>query len=335
MLKFVKFKDPPEALKPYVWFTVIVEDSKTNDSSFNYDIVPLGDTCIVFPIFNWAGEEGGRAGMSFLLVAGPMSKVMRLMITPKQVVCVRLRAGAFHAMFGVPAHKIKDRTIFFEKFWGSGGKVLQEKMRQAPDTEARIQVLEEELLRRVDDFKQPDPYAVKAAELMKACNGKMTVEVLAARLGYTERQLHRKFEDGVGLTPKEYQRVLRCRLLILRMLNGDFKDWSNLVNDYGYFDQAHLIHEFKSFMGISPEKFLKKFKTEGKILESPLQGVQDETAMLGYEEDPSGNPRPPFEFTPIDLETVTRQSAAFSPPDEKISAVVPDEKEAHLGKTDS
>src|ERR1700690_2871081 len=115
MLKFVKFYEPPEILKPYIRFTVEVEDSKTDASSFNYDVVPLGDTCMCFAIFNWADAPQGPAGMSFLLVTGPMSKVMRLMITPKQVLVMRLHTGAFQAMFGVPAHKIKNKPIFMEK----------------------------------------------------------------------------------------------------------------------------------------------------------------------------------------------------------------------------
>ena len=311
MLKFQKVYDPPEILKPYVWFFAFVEDAKVEESAFNYDVVPLGDPCIVFPIFTWSGSEGGAAGMSFLLVSGPMSRLMRLMVTPKQVLVARLRTGAFQAMFGMEAHRIKDKTIFLEKLWGKEAKEWAERLRQAPDIESRLQVFEEELVRRAPSFKKPDPYAVKAVEMMKESNGRITVEELAYRLGYTERQVHRKFEEGLGLTPKEYQRVLRSRLLILRMLNGDFKDWSDLVNDHGYFDQSHLIHEFKGFMGVSPEKFLRQLKAKGRIIESPLPGVRDETAMLGYPDDFPAGPLPKAGVTPIDIESVVQQSASF------------------------
>ncbi len=309
MLKFSIIQDPHEALKDYVWFTTVLEDTKTPDSSFNYDVVPLGDVCITFPILTWSKEEKGPAGMSFLLVAGAMSKLMRVMVTPHQVLLMRLKPGAFQAMFGIPAHKVKNKVIYLDKLWGAEGKAWEKRLKEAPDTPTRIQVFEEGLIRHRAKFKAPDPYAAKAVDLMKQADGKMTLEELSYRLGYTDRQVERKFEDGLGLTPKEYQRVLRCRMLILRMLNRDFKDWSDLVADYGYFDQAHLINEFKAFMGMSPEKFLKKFDAKGKILESPLPGVRDETAFLGYEEE--SDPRPPEGFIPIDVESVARQSADF------------------------
>ena len=314
LLKFLKIQDPPTPLKDYIWFIAVLEDSGKDNSSFNYDVVPIGDACIVFPILTWAGADRGPAGMSFLLASGPMSKLMRLMVTPKQVLVVRLKAGAFQAMFDVPPSKIKNKVVFLDKFWGTEAKVWAERIRQAPDTESRIRAVEEELLRRASGFKKPDPYAMKAVELMRDSSGRMTLEELAYRLGYSRRQVERKYEEGLGLTPKEYQQVLRCRFLILRMLNRDFKQWSELVEAYGYFDQAHLIREFKAFMGMSPEKFLGKFSAQGKILESPLSGVQDETALLGYAEGEKTDPRPPTGFIPIDVESVIQQSAEFKPP---------------------
>ncbi len=312
MLKFVKIQDPPEALKDYIWFIAVLEDAPAQGGSFNYDVVPLGDACIVFSIFGWAGPERGPAGLSFLLVSGPMSKLMKLIVTPRQVLVVRLRAGGFQAMFGAPAHKIKNNVVLLDKFWGAGGKAWAQRLRQAPDTEARVEVLKEELLRRADGFKKPDLYSAKAVELMAQSSGKLTVEELSKKLGYTERQIQRKFEDGLGLTPKEYQRVLRCRLMILRMLNGDFKDWAQLVEDHGFSDQGHMIREFKGFMGVAPEKFLKQFKNKGRILESPLPGLRDETALLGYEDGTALDSPPSEGFIQLDVETVLRQSEAFA-----------------------
>ncbi|GEM_PF-3509899 len=313
MLKFVKILDPPEILKPYVFFFAVMEDAKTEDASVNYDVIPLGDACIVFATLGWADEERGRSGMSFLLVTGPMSRIMRSMVTPKENLIVRFKAGAFQTIFGIPAHEVKNKVLFMDKFWGKGGKEWAEKLRQAPDTDARMKVFQDELIRRAPTFKPPDPYLTKAIDFMRESGGKITVEELSRRLGYTERQIERKFEDGLGLTPKEYQRVLRCRLVVLRMMNGDFKDWAELVDDYGFADQGHLIRDFKSFMGMAPEKFLARFKGQGRILESPMKGVRDETAIFGYKDDAAIDSRPPVEFIQVDVESIARQTAAFSP----------------------
>ncbi len=192
MLKFKSIQDPPETLRDYIRFTVVLEDDRTTDSSFNYDVVPMGDTTISFAILNWAGTEGGPAGMSFLLATGAMSKINRLMVTPRQVLSMRLKPGAFQALFGVRADRMKNRVIFLEKLWDAEAKGWEQRLQQAKDTPERIRVFEEGLIRRRPKFKTPDPYAAAAADLMEQTDGRITLGELAPKLGYTERQLHRR-----------------------------------------------------------------------------------------------------------------------------------------------
>ena len=32
--------------------------------------------------------------------------------------------------------------------------------------------------------------------------------------------------------------------------------WADLAAEHGYYDQAHLIHEFREFTGLAPETYL-------------------------------------------------------------------------------
>jgi AraC-like DNA-binding protein len=314
MLKFASFHDPLPALKDHLWSLIVLEDMEGEAGRFNYDVVPIGDACLNFVVLNWAVKEKGPAGLSFLLVSGPMSKPARLLVTPKQVLVARFKAGAFQALFGMPPDRAKDKVILLEKFWGDEAKAWADRLRKAPDTTARLSVLAGELACRAQSAPKPDRYAQAAVEMMRASDGRLGLQDLAKRLGYTDRQVERKFHEGLGLNPKEFQRLLRCRLLILRMLNGQFKDWTQLASDFGYSDQAHLIREFKAFMGLPPEKFMRRFKKEGRILEGPLRGIKDEGAMLGYPKDPeagfSGH------FTPLDTEVLIRDSREFGGPDQ-------------------
>jgi AraC-like DNA-binding protein len=344
MLKFAAFHPPPKALRDYVWHFIVLEERKGDSSSFNYDVVPIGDACVNFVILNWAAKEKGqvppshpttpgglpapprlcqaswvtgglkgRAGRSFLLVSGPMSKPARLLVTPKQVVVARLKAGAFQVLFGASPDKAKDKVILLEKFWGAEAKALASGLCQAPDTGTRLAVLAEALACRALAGPQPDFYAQAAVEMMRASDGALGLKDLAGRLGYTERQVERKFQEGLGLAPKEFQRLLRCRVLILRILNEEIKDWTRLASDFGYSDQSHLIREFKSFMGLPPEKFTRKFKQEGRILEGPFPGIKDEGAMLGYAQG-LGETAPGY-FTPLTVEELLRHSGEYPGPD--------------------
>jgi len=73
----------------------------------------------------------------------------------------------------------------------------------------------------------------------------------------SERKLQRDFKTALGLSPKEYCKIVRFKNLLNDVNNQKKVNWLDLVCKFGYYDQAHLINEFKSATGISPDVFLK------------------------------------------------------------------------------
>ena len=62
----------------------------------------------------------------------------------------------------------------------------------------------------------------------------------------------------LGLTPKLFCRVSRFQKVIRTAhAHGDI-NWTQLALDCGYYDQAHFIHDFQSFAGITPSEYLER-----------------------------------------------------------------------------
>jgi AraC-like DNA-binding protein len=60
----------------------------------------------------------------------------------------------------------------------------------------------------------------------------------------------------VGLAPKVFCRVRRFQR-VLRMLHKTTQvDWADVALECGYYDQAHFIHDFQSFCGLTPSAYL-------------------------------------------------------------------------------
>lgn len=74
------------------------------------------------------------------------------------------------------------------------------------------------------------------------------------------RQLERIFECQVGLSPKLFARVARLRLALELSARTTVPDWSSIAVDAGYFDQSHLIRDFRSLTGETPAGF-KRLQT--------------------------------------------------------------------------
>jgi AraC-like DNA-binding protein len=65
----------------------------------------------------------------------------------------------------------------------------------------------------------------------------------------------------VGLTPKQVSRLFRFRGCLEAAHKAPDPDWGDIAADCGYYDQAHMIHEFQEFAGMTPAQY-RRNRTE-------------------------------------------------------------------------
>jgi AraC-like DNA-binding protein len=71
------------------------------------------------------------------------------------------------------------------------------------------------------------------------------------------RGVQRLFSQYVGVSPKWVIRRYRLHELLERIHSGQALDWAQLALDLGYFDQAHLINDFKTITGYTPTEYTR------------------------------------------------------------------------------
>jgi transcriptional regulator GlxA family with amidase domain len=81
--------------------------------------------------------------------------------------------------------------------------------------------------------------------------GTAAVSDLCAGLGLSGRHLTRRFEEQVGTGPKLLSRIVRFQRA-LRMSADARAPWALIAAECGYFDQAHLVRDFREFSGRTP-----------------------------------------------------------------------------------
>ncbi|WP_022884174.1 helix-turn-helix domain-containing protein [Glaciibacter superstes] len=82
-----------------------------------------------------------------------------------------------------------------------------------------------------------------------------TVDI-AATLGISHGHLDREFGRVVGIGPRTLGRILRLRRLVESIDVFGTVTWTGLAAELGWFDQAHLIRDFKRFTGVTPTEYL-------------------------------------------------------------------------------
>lgn len=93
-----------------------------------------------------------------------------------------------------------------------------------------------------------------ACMLIEANQGTLHIKQLAQSMRLSKRAIEYHFQEQVGLSPKLYSRIIRFNALFHMVKNVPNLNWQELSFKYNYFDQAHLIKEFKCFSGYSPSR---------------------------------------------------------------------------------
>jgi AraC-like DNA-binding protein len=165
---------------------------------------------------------------------------------------------------------VSGRVPLIDELWGDGIRLLTERLAAAPNAFARFDLLENDLRRRLDQRARPDQGIVEATRRLRSSQGMVRIDSLCRELGTSRATLSRKFGEQVGLAPKTYARVVRISALMQRLAQNGLDDWAMLAEDFGYHDQAHLIHDFQEFCGATPAEFLRRATADGgATLEDP------------------------------------------------------------------
>jgi AraC-like DNA-binding protein len=187
-----------------------------------------------------------RQGTTALSAAGPV-----------EFLAVRFRAGALRHFTDVHLADLNDRLAPVREVLGWAGDAMAEAIASADGFDERARRAAAHLVGIVERRGvSPDPADAALARLYYSA-GRARVREVARALGASERQLHRVVERAVGLSPKRFQRLVRFHHVARRLLLEGRRDYLEVALDHGYFDQAHVVHEFRALTGCTPLEILQ------------------------------------------------------------------------------
>jgi AraC-like DNA-binding protein len=192
------------------------------------------------------------------VVSGPRSEFFVVDTeTQAETMGVHFRPGGAFPFFKMPASELKDQSVALEFLWGSGSRLLRERLLEAQTPEAKFSVLERCLLEQLTNAEKRHP-AVSFAMNRLLSGHACPVSRIVEEVGLSSRHFIQLFRDQVGLTPKLFSRVGRFQKIVQIVHGKQSVDWAELALACGYYDQAHFIHDFQSFAGIKPTDYLRQ-----------------------------------------------------------------------------
>ena len=193
---------------------------------------------------------------------------------------VRFTPMGAHLFLRVPMHLIANEAVDLELIDPALARVVLSRIGAAGGWADRFAAMESLIAWRVADAEIPASIGVAWRRLV-ATDGRVALGSLASEIDCSHRTLIARFRTCVGFPPKTIARLLRFNRAV-RSLDrrsgtradalvgkpyletrqpedpfGDAIQWADLAADCGYFDQAHLIKDFREFAGKTPAAFLR------------------------------------------------------------------------------
>jgi AraC-like DNA-binding protein len=201
-----------------------------------------------------------------VFVAGPVTHARALQVGRRvHAVGAGFPSPMAQAIFGVPAAELVDRIVPLADLWTPGDAARLFASRS-------IAVMRDELVAR-SGLPCSGTVGQTAPGLIQLQGGRVSIDDMASSYGFNRQQFARRFIAAAGLAPKLFARITRFQALMHSLLATDVSRWASLATDAGFYDQAHMINEFRAFAGSAPTVF---FRPQGSPANLALRGRPSE-----------------------------------------------------------
>jgi AraC-like DNA-binding protein len=176
-----------------------------------------------------------------------------------QLFVIRLYPFAVRILLGVDPKVLNDDCYDLMLVENIDTPRTLEKLRQTDDRKDTVKILADyfnELLKNASI--NPD-YRIKlATNLILKTNGTISIREVRDRLFVTERTLERHFLKEIGVTPKQFAKIIQFSSSIKQITETDYVNLTEIAYDKGFADQSHFIRSFKRYSGKTPKEFKKQ-----------------------------------------------------------------------------
>ena len=171
---------------------------------------------------------------------------------------VHFKPGGIFPFLKVPSVELCNQSVALECLWGNASANMRERLMRAASPAEKFLVLERCLLEQLAKPLERHQAVSFALRQFVGPGHFPHVTDVVERVGFSQRRFIQLFSDEVGLTPKLFCRVSRFQRVIQTAHASGQIDWAEVALDCGYYDQAHFIHDFQSFAGITPSAYLRQ-----------------------------------------------------------------------------
>ena len=160
------------------------------------------------------------------------------------------------AVFGVRPASIRGRVVDLEPAWSSAGR-LRRRLLRTTEPVRMLDLVVDTISRTAHLDLDPTAMRCERAVALLEADPTRPIATIADELSVSHTRLDREFTGVIGLSPRALARLLRMRRLLASIDVGSTVAWADLAQAFGWFDQSHLIRDFRRHTGVTPTTYVR------------------------------------------------------------------------------
>lgn len=256
----IQYNLPPK-LRPYV-NCIMTDASDASNGELSLPLYADGYPGLMFQV----SENGfymlpkGKKLSELFLYGQTLAPVTLTTKGKYQFIVFQLYPFASNYLLNVDPRALNDECYDLFNLKHIKVKEYYQKLVNTSDFDVLIQVLSEmilQLLTHHPSAKENDPIQQAIHQIIR-CHGQVQISDLLEQVHLTERTLQRKFLHQVGLTPKQFAKIIQFQFSLDQLEQANYDSLTEVGLDSGFADQSHFIRVFKSYTGLSPRQYVKQ-----------------------------------------------------------------------------
>lgn len=252
---------PPKHLASYIKHYIFLENSENDVKKLR--LFTDGNTGLILSgNINLQDLSGNSLPLSFFY--GQLTQYKDLVTNGSfSLMAVVFQPYFLNILLKISAKEVQNQIVSVEDILKKEMQVFQEKLFYNVDPTLIINDLNIYFTTFLSKIINSDYELIQATQQYILQNkGIVTSKELEHFTGYSERQIERKFQQYMGLSPKKYSNIARLHYFLSLMKTNTEENITELSYHAGYADQSHLIKEFNNNIGLTPNQYSK---TENKL----------------------------------------------------------------------
>lgn len=159
--------------------------------------------------------------------------------------------------FNIPSTEFFNQNIPLNYLLKNETDELETKLMEADTFTEKVKIVETFLitLLKKEEKQYERTRIIQNVQLINQTKGVTDINFLASKACLSRKQYERIFAESIGTSPKQFLRTVRFQHALAQKAQNKSISLTSLAIDSGYYDQSHMINDFKNLSGLTPTEY--------------------------------------------------------------------------------